>query len=217
MGKIKNPIQVHWTNNVGGLVGYHAFGNHYWRANAQNILNPRTARQQEARAKFAFTSELIAAFVPAYKVGYKEYAQGRSPRAEFCHQLKLAGAITGNMNDGYTIDYEKVSVAKGVLLPTYSMTCSVLGTQHKVSYTWTDNSGQGDAEASDILCSVLFNSTKKVCMFTETTSSRASEACQLIYPTAWAGDTIYNYVFWRKVNGTTYNADSQLVNFFVAE
>lgn len=217
MGKIKNPIQVHWTNNVGGLVGYHAYGNHYWRANAQNILNPRTARQQEARAKFAFTSELIAAFVPSYKVGYKEYAQGRSPRAEFCHQLKLAGAITGNMSDGYTVDYEKVKIAKGVLLPTYSMTCSVLGAQHKVSYSWTNNSGQGDAEASDTLVSFLYNVTKKVGMFTENVATRQTEAGQVTYPTAWAGDTIYNYVFWRKVNGTTYNADSQLVNFFVAE
>lgn len=217
MGKIKNPVQVHWTNNVGGLVGYHAYGNHYWRANAQSVANPNTNAQREARAKFTFVSQLISSLIPSYKLGYKEYAQGRSPRAEFCHQIKLEGAVTGNMTDGYTVDYEKIKLAKGPLLPTYSMTCSVLGAQHKVSYSWTDNSGQGDAAASDTLVVCLYNATKKTCQFVDSGALRSAENLQVTYSTAWAGDTVYNYIFWRKLDGSKYNSESQLVNFFVAE
>ena len=124
-------------------------------------------------------------------------------------------AVTGNMSDGYTVDYEKVKIARGLLLPTYSMTCSVLGAQHKCSYSWTDNSGQGDAESTDKICINLYIPTKGVSMVFEDVATRAAEACQVQYSTAWAGDTVYNYIFWKKADGSC--SDSILVNFFVAE
>lgn len=217
MGKIYKPVQVHWTNNVGGLVGYHAYGNHYWRANAQHVSNPNTPDQINARQKFSYISRLIAALVPAYKVGYAVYAQGRSARAEFTHQLKVENAITGNVTAGFTTDYEKVKIAKGTLLPTYNLTASVLGGQHKVSFTWTDNSGQADAENSDMLCVCLYNITKGVSMFVEDLANRTAEAGQVTYPTSWAGDTVYSFAFWHKTTGAKYCAESQLVNFFIAE
>jgi hypothetical protein len=52
-------------------------------------------------------------------------------------------------------------------------------------------------------------------MLFEDVATRAAEAYQVQYSTAWAGDTVYNYVFWKKPDGSC--SDSQLVNFFVAE
>ena len=217
MGKIKNPMQIHWTNNVGGVVGFHAYGNHYWRANAQSVANPNTNAQKTVRGKFTVITKTISTFVPAYKVGYKEYAQGRSPRAEFYHQINAEGAVTGNYNDGYTIDYEKVFISRGSLLPTYSMTVSVLGSQHKISISWTDNSGQGDAEGTDQLCVCLLNQTKASCVFVENAGIRRAEAAQITYPTSWAGDTVQVFTFWRKTGAKSYNSESSRVSFFVAE
>lgn len=217
MGKIKNPMQIHWTNNVGGVVGFHAYGNHYWRANAQSVANPNTLPQRNVRGKFTVITQLISTLVPAYKVGYKEYAQGRSPRAEFYHQIDAAGAITGSYTDGYTIDYEKVKIARGSLLPTFGMTATVLGVQHKVSFSWTDNSGQGDAEGTDKLCVCLLNQAKATCVFVETAGTRSSESAQVTYPAAWAGDTVQTFVFWRKTGAKSYNSESNRVSFFVAE
>ena len=146
--------------------------------------------------------------------GYATVDSSRSERGMFFQNL-YNDAVTGNMDDGYTVDYEKVKIARGLLLPTYSMTCSVLGAQHKCSYSWTDNSGQGDAESTDKICVNLYNPTKGVSMTFEDVATRAAEACQVQYSTSWAGDTVYNYIFWKKADGSC--SDSQLVNFFVAE
>ena len=217
MGKIKNPMQIHWTNNVGGVVGFHAYGNHYWRSNAQSVANPNTGAQKNVRGKFTIITKLISSFVPAYKVGYKEYAQGRSPRAEFYHQIDANGAVTGNYEDGYTIDYEKVLISRGSLLPTFGMTASVLGAQHKVSFSWTDNSGMADAESTDSLCICLLNQALGICVFVEAAGIRSAESAQVTYPTSWAGDTVQVFAFWRKTGAKSYNSESSRVTFFVAE
>ena len=210
---INNEL-IKWHNSLGGVVGYKARGKHFLRVKPCSVHDPNTAAQQETRTKFKFITQLIHKIGGVYKLGYKNVDSTRSERGMFFENLWY-DAVTGNANDGYTVDYEKVKVARGLLLPTYSMTCSVLGAQHKCSYSWTDNSGQGDAESTDKICINLYNPTKGVSMLFEDVAQRSAEACQVQYSTAWAGDTVYNYIFWKKADGSC--SDSQLVNFFVAE
>ena len=211
----KNNELIKWHGQVGKtLVGYKLRGEHIVRAYSCSVHDPNTLAQQEVREKFKFVSQLIHKIGGVYKTGYASYASTDNPRGLFFSNL-YQEAVTGNMSDGYTVDYEKVKIARGLLLPTYSMTCSVLGAQHKCSYTWTDNSGQGDAEATDKICINLYNPTKGVSMMFEDVATRSAEACQVQYSTAWAGDTVYNYIFWKKPDGSC--SDSILVNFFVAE
>ena len=210
----KNNELVAWHGKVGKLVGWKSRGKHYFRQAGCSFHDANTVAQQETRAKLAFVSQLIHKIGVVYKLGYLNFNTSKSQRSNFFRNL-WDDAVTGNMTDGYTVDYEKVKIARGLLLPTYSMTCSVLGAQHKCSYSWTDNSGQGDAEATDKICINLYNPTKGVSMMFEDVATRAAEACQVQYSTAWAGDTVYNYIFWKKADGSC--SDSILVNFFVAE
>ena len=211
----KNNELIKWHGALGKtIVGYKLRGEHIVKAYPCSYNDANTAEQQETRAKFSFVTKLIHKIGGVYKTGYKNVDSTRSERGMFFGNL-WNDAVTGNMTDGYTVDYEKVKVARGLLLPTYSMTCSVLGAQHKCSYSWTDNSGQGDAEATDKICINLYNPTKGVSMVFEDVATRESEAVQVQYSTAWAGDTIYNFIFWKKADGSC--SDSQLVNFFVAE
>ena len=210
----KNNELVAWHGKVGKLVGWKARGKHYFRQAGCSHHDANTLSQQETRAKFAFVGKLIHQIGPVYKTGYKTFNPEKSQRSHFFSNL-WSEAVTGNMSDGYTVDYEKVKIARGLLLPTFSMTCSVLGAQHKCSYSWTDNSGQGDAESTDKICVNLYNPTKGVSMMFEDVAQRSAEACQVQYSTAWAGDTVYNYIFWKKPDGSC--SDSILVNFFVAE
>lgn len=216
MGQIKNPMQIHWNGGVGGVIGLHRWGKHYYRAFAQSVHNPNTPSQQEVRARFSFVTKLVAKFMDAYVMGWKYYAQGMAPRAAFFKSLIDDGAVTGNMNSGYTVDYEKVYLSKGSVLPTFNMTCSVIGAQHKVSLSWTSNAGQGTAKAGDKLNVVLYDVTKGVIMPSYGQATRQTEALQVQYPTAWAGDTVYTFVFWTSVDDND-NSDSQMLNFFVAE
>lgn len=212
----KNNEIIKWHGQVGKtLVGYKLRGEHIIRAYACSVHNPDTPAQQETRAKFSFVTKLIHKIGQCYKTGYKGVDESRSERGMFFSNL-WDDAVTGNMNDGYTVDYEKVKIARGLLLPTFAMTCSVIGAQHKVSLSWTSNAGQGDAEATDQLCVNLYNVTKGVSMFTDNGATRQTEALQVQYPTAWAGDTVYVHIFWKKPDAS-YCSDSQMISFFVAE
>ena len=212
MAKTNELFKFH--GKLDNVVGFKQCGKHYYRMLGCTHHDANTPGQQETRAKFAYVTQLIHKIGAVYKTGYALFNPEKSQRSHFFSNL-WSEAVTGNMSDGYTVDYEKVKIARGLLLPTYSMTCSVLGAQHKCSYSWTDNSGQGDAEATDKICINLFNPTKGVSMMFEDVATRAAEACQVQYSTAWAGDTVYNYIFWKKPDGSC--SDSQLVNFFVAE
>ena len=213
MSKQLDLIRIH--GQLGKqVVGYKLRDKHYLRVYPCSFSDANTPAQQETRAKFSFVSKLIHKIGGVYRIGYKNVDSSRSEHGMFFQNL-WDDAVTGNMTDGYTVDYEKVKVARGLLLPTYSMTCSVLGAQHKCSYSWTDNSGQGDAEATDKICINLYNPTKGVSMLFEDVATRSAEAVQVQYSTAWAGDTVYNFIFWKKQDGSC--SDSQLVNFFVAE
>ena len=213
MSKQLDLIRIH--GQLGKqIVGYKVRDKHYLRVYPCSFSDANTPAQQETRAKFSFVSKLIHKIGGVYRIGYKNVDSSRSQHGMFFQNL-WDDAVTGNMSDGYTVDYEKVKVARGLLLPTHSMTCSVLGAQHKCSYSWTDNSGQGDAESTDKICINLYNPTKGVSMLFEDVATREAEACQVQYSTAWAGDTVYNYIFWKKADGSC--SDSQLVNFFVAE
>ena len=211
----KNNELIKFHGAIGKtLVGYKLRGEHIIRAYPCSYHDADTPAQQEARAKFKFVRQLIHKIGGVYKTGYANVDSSKSERGMFFSNI-YNDAITGNMDDGYTVDYEKVKIARGLLLPTYSMTCSVLGAQHKCSYSWTDNSGQGDAESTDKICINLYNPTNGVSMTFEDVAQRSTEAAQVTYSTAWAGDTVYNYIFWKKADGSC--SDSQLVNFFVAE
>ena len=212
MAKTNELFKFH--GKLDNVVGFKQRGKHYYRMVGCSHSDPNTPAQQEHRAKFTYVTQLIHKIGAVYKTGYALFNPEKSQRSHFFSNL-WSEAVTGNMNDGYTVDYEKVKIARGLLLPTYSMTCSVLGAQHKCSYSWTDNSGQGDAEATDKICINLYNPTQGVSMMFEDVATRAAEACQVQYSTAWAGDTVYNYIFWKKADGSC--SDSILVNFFVAE
>ena len=212
MAKTNELFKFH--GKLDNVVGFKQRGKHYYRMQGCTFHDANTSAQQETRAKFAYVTQLIHKIGAVYKTGYLNFDPAKSQRSHFFSNL-WNEAVTGNMSDGYTVDYEKVKIARSLLLPTYSMTCSVLGAQHKCSYSWTDNSGQGDAEATDKICINLYNPTKGVSMVFEDVAQRSAEACQVQYSTAWAGDTVYNYIFWKKADGSC--SDSQLVNFFVAE
>ncbi len=211
----KNNELVKWHGNLGGIVGYKTRGQHYMRTAGCTHHDANSEAQMEVRAKFRFVTQLIHKMGSVYKYGYQNYNTTKTPRNNFFSQL-YNEAVTGNRTDGYVVDYENVLVSRGLLLPTYSMTCSVLGAQHKVSFSWTDNAGQGDARGDDKIFCHLYNAGKGVGMLSVGVAERSAEAAQVEYPAAWAGDTVYVYVGWKKADGTDCS-DSQMVTFFVAE
>ena len=205
MGKQNTSMKIQWNGTTGGVVGYSIRGHHYTRSLADNVRNPRTEAQQEARAKFAYVSQLIHDFGGIHLTGYRHYNVDINQRANFSQNL-YHSAVSGNRTDGYTVDWTKVMVSKGNLAKLYQITASVAAATQTVSLSWNDNSGVGDALPTDRLLVCVFNVTKRLAIVRESLAARSAESAEVSYPSDWGGDTLYVYA--GLTNGT---AESQSV------
>lgn len=210
MGKISNNMKIHWIGQVGGLVGISSRGNAYWRSLAETIRNPRSQAQTEHRALFAFVSTLIRYIGPIYKDGYKHYNTRKTQRSNFYHQL-YTEAVTGNIASGFTVDYTKVLVARGNLTPCHTIAASVAPSTQTATISWSDNTGVGDASATDKLMYVFYNATKQTSVYAVNAATRAEETYSFTYPADWAGDTAYLYVAWSSGSS---ESDSKLLGIY---
>ena len=197
MGVTKSAMKIHWRGQVGGLVGSHQYGQDTWRSMADSVANPNTEGQQIARAKFSAVSKGAAALGYLYRLGYKMFiGNGRGPRALFSKQL-YDNALIGDLQSGFSIDPTKVELSKGSLTPAHSIAASVAPATQSCTVSWSDNSGVGDAEATDKLCVSLYNMTKQETIDFQDVATRAAETASMNYDASWAGDTMYVYAFWN--------------------
>lgn len=195
MGVTKSAMKIHWRGTVGGITGSRQYGQDTWRSLPDSVYNPNTEGQQEYRARFAFISQLVAKLGYAYRLGYKAFiGDGRGPRALFSRQVGR-DAVTGNHTDGYTVNYSKVLLSIGSLTNPYNITATAVAADHKVLVTWTDNSGVGDAEATDAVVLCIHNVTRGESITNYAFGVRADEGGEMVYPAAWAGDTLRVYMF----------------------
>lgn len=195
MGKQNTNMKIAWTGNTGGVVGFSVRGHHYTRSLAESVRNPRTEAQLEARAKFAFVSEAVSTMAPAYLDGYLHYNATLNQRANLTRQV-YSQAVTGNRTDGYSLDYSKVKMSRGNLVNPYNVTAAATG--GTVTVTWSDNSGVGNALATDKANILVYNASRKESVYKAAASARQAEEATAAYPTAWTGDTLYIYVWFSN-------------------
>ena len=212
MGRTNSSMKIHWDGQTGGLVGFTVRGNAYWRSLADHVRNPRTQAQTEHRALFAFVSALIRCVGPIYKEGYLHYNTRKPQRANFFQQL-YRNAVTGDISSGFTVNYANVLVARGNLTPAYNTLAVVTASSQTVTVSWSDNTGVGDASATDTLSYALYNTSKQTNVLGTAVATRADETAEFTYPAEWAGDTLHLYLFWS--NGTT-ESDSQHLGPYTA-
>ena len=91
-------------------------------------------------------------------------------------------------------------VAKGTLTGADEGTASAAA-GHIVNITWSDNSGTGDALATDNAMALLINPTKKTIMQDTTTKTRADGSLQLTVPSKWVGDLVHAYLSFKTPTG----------------
>lgn len=201
MGKIKNPLKIHWNGGVDGLIGYYRKGAACFRSYAQSVFNPNTPRQLEVRAKFTAVSRLVSLLKPAYNLGFAAFeGDGRTARDVASAANQDAVSITDGLA---TTDYSRVVVSAGPVPNPYSIVLTANAATHTIAATWSDNTGIPDTNSNDDINLQIVNVTRGQAIF-GALGVRSSEGGSLVYPTEWAGDTIYCYVFSKSaVSGLT--------------
>jgi hypothetical protein len=114
----------------------------------------------------------------------------------------LTEAVTGD-NPDFSIDYPKVILTKGDLLGLEAPVVSP-ESNATLSFSWDDNSGQGQATAEDWVLVMVYNGSKKSFEYRQT-AIRSEGTFTFVLPTDWSGDTVHCWLSALAIDGKKYS------------
>lgn len=199
MARVKEGIFGGFSGRISNVVGCKGKNGFYVRSRPVHINNPRTEQQQAHRGKFAEAMRFACTLTPFLRISYREFAGAGQPfHAAVSSILKNALVET---DAGYAIDFGKALVSRGSLTSVHR--AEVTRADDMVTYTWTDNSGEGNATSSDVALLVTFNKTRYVAVYSDSTVCRSDEMAELGIPADWNNDELAVYLGFRSVDGET--------------
>lgn len=192
MGTIKQGILGGFSGKVGTVIGSSWKGISYMRGQAQHVKNPRSAGQVNQRTKFALVLSFLQPVVPYIRVGYKSQAAKQTEfNAAFSYTIK--NAVTGSY-PSYALDFTKIVVSKGGLTQVTGATATWDNNRNEVKIDWTDNSGVGNALATDKAMPFIYNKAKGETIYDTAGATRATHTQSLTVPNDWEGDKVEVYL-----------------------
>ncbi|MDD3480059.1 MAG: DUF6266 family protein [Paludibacteraceae bacterium] len=199
MGTIKQGILGGFSGKVGTVIGGSWKGISYMRSQAQNIKNPRTEAQMEQRSKFALTLAFLKPITSYVRTGFKTYANKQTAfNAAMSYTVK--NAITGEYPD-YALDFSLALVSRGSLMSAEN--AAAAASSGKITFSWNDNSGVGDALATDLAMPLVFNKDKGEAVFNTAAATRADGTAEVNTPADWVGDKVELYLGFISADGKT--------------
>lgn len=192
MGTIKQGILGGFSGKVGTVIGSSWKGISYMRGQAQHVKNPRSAGQVNQRTKFALVMGFLQPVVPYIRIGFKSQAAKQTEfNAAMSYTIK--NAVTGSY-PSYALDFTKIIVSKGGLTQVTGATASWNNNRNEVKIDWTDNSGVGNALATDKAMPFIYNKDKGETIYDTAGATRATHTQSLTVPNDWEGDKVEVYL-----------------------
>lgn len=112
----------------------------------------------------------------------------------------VKNAIGGDYPD-YLLDYSKVLVSRGTLTPADN--AAVAASAGKLTFSWDDNSGTGEALATDLAMPLVFNKDKGIAVFSTSAATRTESTIGVNVPADWTGDKVELYLSFASADGKT--------------
>ena len=191
MAIVQNPITGRTKKKFGTAVFSKQFGKNTMRTRPIEVRNPKTLPQKQQRSKFALMVELARMFMGFIRIGFKQVAIGMSQFNMFM-KSNIYDVITG-VYPNYAIDFTKLIVTKGTLMGADGGTAAAVA-GHKVDIGWNDNTGIGDALATDKALQLIINYDKGAVVQDTINKTRVDVASSLTVPASWVGDDVHVYL-----------------------
>jgi hypothetical protein len=198
MGKISQGVLGGFSGKVGNIVGGTWKGIDYMRIKPANVSNPRTQGQLDQRSKFSTVLKFLQPLTDFLKVGFKLYAI-KMTQFNSAMSYNLNNAITGTYPN-FTIDYTKALVSRGSLVGAAGA-AAASSSAGVVEFTWSDNTGSGNAQGTDKALLVVYNSTKGYAVYDTAGASRATQSQNLAVPSDFSGDTVQAFIGFVSEDG----------------
>ncbi|MCW3785504.1 DUF6266 family protein [Plebeiibacterium sediminum] len=198
MGKINQGILGGFSGKVGNVIGGNWKGIDYMRVKPASVANPQTEGQVDQRTKFSTVLKFLQPMTDFVRVGYKLYAT-KMTQFNSAMSYNLKNAITGTYPD-YTIDYANALVSRGNLTGVLNP-AATSSSPGEVSFTWDNNTGNGNALATDKALLVVHNASKGVAAYETAGAGRSNTSDSITVPADFSGDTVEVFIGFISEDG----------------
>lgn len=197
MGKISQGILGGFSGKVGTVIGSTWNSIHYIRAISASVKDARTEKQLSQRYKFQASVNFLKTCTPFVRIGYRNYEYRQSAfNAAMSHMLRYAVTSDGGQA---AIDFDKALLAQGS--QTTATDAAVQVEAGKATFTWTDNSGIGNAAATDKVMVLAYNKDRQETAYNTAAATRADGSAELVLPANWADNALAVYLAFYSEDG----------------
>lgn len=195
MGVILQGILGGFSGKVGPVVGGKWKEIDYMRGYVIPS-NPNTAGQQAVRGKFGALVAIARVLLPSYLQPFWD--------AFYSNMSGFNAWISENYNlaDSAGAIDETAIMAKGTLTGVNAGGCTYNTATGALIFTWTDNSGTGNALATDIAQVVAVDKSTQVVYVLTSAATRDLEGVSKTLPTGLTATDVAAFVFFYRGTGS---------------
>lgn len=192
MARTTKNVLGNQSGRIGQVVGMVNDGVQLYRSYTDRIINPRTPKQQMARAKLSELSLVSRAFKTACSMGLKFIRKPLENIQNVFIRLNKSN-ISGDAPAEVVVDYTQLTIAKGNLpMPGFGSARADEALQ--VDVTWVPNDDIPGTSASDKVYIHLFQPDTKTGITSEGMNRSAGSAAVMV-PSGWSGMRAHVYGF----------------------
>ncbi len=197
MATFKQGVLGGFSGKVGPVIGTSWKGKAVIRARALSHNDANTVAQQQIRSKFKMLIQFASVSYGFISVGLKKQATDVT-EMNTAMSLNFENGFTGTWPN-YELNYTKLVLSRGKIDNPYNAAAQVQG--NDLNFSWTDNSGIGNALENDKVMFLIYNTSKKQAVYDTAASDRSSRQTTYTLPTSWTGDTIEVYFAMHRADG----------------
>jgi len=191
MGTYNKGILGPFTGKVGTVVGTTWRGKDVLRSLPKKTKRTPSETQQLQRERFLTATEFLTPINPVLGK-YFGSKTGEKTRLNQAMSYHMKEAVVFQDPD-FVIDYTKVIISKGDLPGLQNPTMTAVGGD-KLSFTWEDNSGQGEAKATDGVIVVIYAPASGLYYTQLETVTRSALALGITLPTFFEGLEVQSWI-----------------------
>lgn len=200
MGTYNKGILGAFSGKVGPVVGASWRGKDVMRSLPRRTSRLATATQITQRNKFAMTTEFLSKLSPVVSRYFGNNTGDKTRRNQaMSYHIKEAIVLVGQDLEW---DFSKVLISKGDLIGLNAGVATA-GVAQTIDLAWIDNSGQGEAQATDKMVVAVYEETTKTMVTSLNAGLRNQSVTSLVLPTYFTGLSV-------QVWATFVDADDKL-------
>lgn len=213
MGTYNKGILGAFSGKVGPVVGASWRGKDVMRSLPRKTTRVATATQLLQREKFTMVTEFLT---PLKGVVGRYFGNNTGDKTRRNQAMSYLMREAINYVDPDLLwDFSKVLFSRGDLLGMTGATATA-GTGQSVDITWTDNSGQGDAETTDKVVVVLYEATSKTTVHALNAGMRSQGTSNVIVPAFLTGLTVQVWASFASTDDKLYATSQYLGTVVIA-